>query len=197
MKSSNTRFQSCTPLCARGISEFRTGGVMKRLTYLILAVFLPVIMWAQGTTSRIAGVVIDKTGAVISGATVIATNEGTQVSYTTKTSATGTYVFDSIQIGTYSVRADYAGFKKSVSTGNTLTIGVPLTVNVVLEVGASGETVEVRGGAELVQTETSGNFGTIVDNRSLTELPIVDVRGRNPLSLVYVVPGVVQSGGQV
>ena len=112
---------------------------MKRLTYLILAVFLPVIMWAQGTTSRIAGVVIDKTGAVISGATVIATNEGTQVSYTTKTSATGTYVFDSIQIGTYSVRADYAGFKKSVSTGNTLTIGVPLTVNVVLEVGASGD----------------------------------------------------------
>src|SRR4051794_36747424 len=118
---------------------------MKRIVVLILMVFLPAMLWAQGTTSRIAGVVTDKTGAVINGATVKATQEGTQVSYTAKTGANGTYVFDSVQIGAYTVSVEAPGFKRGVSTGNLLAIGVPLAVNVTLEVGASGETVEVRG----------------------------------------------------
>src|SRR4029078_9336837 len=44
--------------------------------------------------------------------------------------------------------------------------------------------------AELVQTSTSGNFGTTIDNKSLAQLPIVGVRGRNSINLVGLVPGV-------
>lgn len=170
---------------------------MRKLLAVILTMLLSTPMWSQGTTSRVAGVVIDKTGAVVAGATVTAINEGTQVTYTTHSSSTGTFVFDSLQIGTYTVSVDFAGFKKFISKGNVLTIGAPLSVNAVLEVGASSDSIEVHGGAEMVQTETSGNFGTMLDTRSLTQLPVVDIRGRNPLNLVYVVPGVVQSGGQV
>jgi len=39
------------------------------------------MLWAQGTTSRIAGIVEDKSGAMISGAKVTVTNEGTNTSY--------------------------------------------------------------------------------------------------------------------
>src|SRR5262249_61721492 len=133
-------------------------------------------------------------------ATVTLTNEATRVSFTTTTTSTGAYVFDSVQVGTYTVTVEKQGFKKSISPGNHLAIGEPLTVNVTLEVGQVAETVEVRAGAELVQTSTSGNFGTLVEQRLVERLPIVGTRGRNPLSLLELVPGVVSgshSGGGI
>src|SRR5260370_18779626 len=88
-----------------------------------------------------------------------------------------------------------ASFKTFVSTGNVLSIGLPTTVNAVLGAGATTEMVEVTGGYDLVQTESSGNFGGIVDNITLTQLPIVGTRGRNPIGLVTLIPGVVANGG--
>ena len=153
-----------------------------------------VSVWGQGTTSRITGVVTDKSGAVVSGATVTVTNEGTNTVYHTTDSQTGIYAVDSLQVGTYTVEVDAPGFKKFVAKGNVLSIGVPTTVNAQLEVGATSETVEVRGGYDLVQTDTSGNFGNVVDNKSMTDLPIVGVRGRNPLNLITIIPGVQDAG---
>jgi len=162
---------------------------------LAIVALLSLASWGQGTTSRITGVVSDKTGAVISGATVTARNEGTNVSYTATSSASGTYVFDSVQIGNYSITVEAKGFKKFVATGNILEIGAPLSVNAALEIGATTETVEVKGGYDLVQTESSGNFGTVMDTRAITEMPIVGTRGRNVLSFVDYVPGVVGGDG--
>lgn len=167
---------------------------MKRAAWGLAVLLVSIAMWPQGTTSRITGVITDKTGAVIAGATVTATNEGTNVSYTATSSGSGVYVFDSLQIGTYTVSVESKGFKKFVSKGNVLSIGLPTTVNASLEVGAIGESVEVRGGYDLVQTETSGNFGNVVDTPTITQLPIVGVRGRNPLSFLYLVPGVQDNG---
>src|SRR5260370_31914725 len=87
-----------------------------------------------------------------------------------------------------------ASFKTFVSTGNVLSIGLPTTINAVLGAGAMNETVEVTGGYDLVQTESSGNFGGIVDNVTLTQLPIVGTRGRNPIALVTLIPGGVANG---
>ena len=171
---------------------------MRLRTILVLTLLLTLgsaVALAQGTTSRITGVVTDKTGAVVAGVAVTAVNEGTGNSYRATSSATGVFVFDSLQVGTYTVSAESKGFKKFVSTGNVLNIGAPIAVNVTLEVGAATETVEVRGGYELIQTESSGNFGTLIDSKSLTELPIVGTRGRNPLGLVFLVPGVQDAGG--
>src|SRR5919199_598451 len=75
---------------------------------------------AQGSASRLMGVVQDASGAVVEGATVTLTNEGTNVSLTTETASTGTYVFDSVQVGSYSVTVEKQGFKKFVSTGNAV-----------------------------------------------------------------------------
>ena len=44
-----------------------------------------------------------------------------------------------------------------------------------------------------MQTESSGNFGAVIDNVTLTQLPIVGTRGRNPLALTQYIPGVVQN----
>lgn len=150
---------------------------------------------AQGTTSRISGVATDGSGAVVANATITATNDGTGISYTTKTSASGTYAFDSLQIGRYTLRAEAAGFKQYVSSGNVLAIGVPTSINPKFEIGGASDSVQVEGGYDLVQTESSGNFGAVIDNVTLTQLPIVGTRGRNPLALTQFIPGVVANGG--
>jgi hypothetical protein len=146
--------------------------------------------FAQGTTSRVTGVVLDPNGAVVVNAKVTLTNEGTQLAFTSETSSTGTYTFDSVQIGSYTLIVEKDGFKKFIASGNAVNIGQPTTLNIQLELGQVAEVVEVKGGAELVQTSSSGNFGTIVEQRVVDRLPIVGVRGRNPLDLVLLQPGV-------
>jgi hypothetical protein len=149
---------------------------------------------AQGTASRVTGVVVDPTGAVIPDATVTLTREGTTVTFTTETTSTGTYVFDSVQVGTYTVSVEKQGFKKFISTSNPVNVNQPATVDVTLEVGGVGDVVEVVGAAEQVQTSSSGNFGNTVEQRSLEALPIVGERGRNPLQFISLQPGVIGNG---
>ena len=151
------------------------------------------LAFAQGTTSRISGTATDTSGAVVANATVTATNDQTGVTYSTKTSASGTYSFDSLQVGRYTIRAEALGFKQFVSTSNVLAIGVPTSVDPKFEIGGSTETIQVEGGYDLVQTESSGNFGAVIDNITITQLPIVATRGRSPLAFTQFIPGVVQN----
>jgi hypothetical protein len=166
---------------------------MKRILCAFVMLFMSIAGLGQGTTSRISGVATDSSGAVVSGAVITATNDDTGVSYTTKTSASGTYSIDSLQIGRYTVRAEATGFRQFVSTGNVLAIGVPTSIDPKFQIGGATESVQVQGGYDLVQTESSGNFGAIVDNTTLTQLPIVQTRGRSPLALTQFIPGVVQN----
>ena len=172
----------------------------KLLALLWLVFALATSLWSQTGTSRITGLVVDPTGAVLAGVKVTATNESTNISRTTVSSPAGTYSFESVVPGAYSIAAEVRGFKKYLSTGNILTIGQPMTLNVALEVGTTAEAVTVVASAEAVQTSSSGNFGNLVDQVAVTDLPIVTTRGRNPLQLVDFQPGVVvgsNAGGGV
>ncbi len=62
------------------------------------------VAFAQGTTSRITGVVTDGSGGVVPGAKVTLTNEGTGISLNTETGDSGSYTFDLIQAGTYQIQ---------------------------------------------------------------------------------------------
>jgi hypothetical protein len=155
---------------------------------------------AQGTTSRVLGVVTDQSGAVVPGATVTLTNESTGVSFNTVTTGAGTYTFEAIQVGTYSVTVELQGFKKVIARGNAVNISEPTTVNVKLVPGGIAEEVEVRAAAPIVQTSTSGNLGTTFEQKTIESLPIIGGRGRNVLDLVLTQPGVVSganTGGGV
>jgi hypothetical protein len=167
-----------------------------RRAFLLTALLLIVssLAMGQGTSSRVTGTVLDQAGAAVPGATVTLTNEATKVSFNTDTSSSGNYVFDSVQVGSYSVTIEKQGFKKYVSTGNQINVNQPATVDVTLEVGGIADVVTVQATAELVQTSSSGNFGNTVEQRALEALPIVGTRGRNPLQFVSLEPGVIGNG---
>src|SRR4051794_26211806 len=150
------------------------------LSSLLLLISIAVAVNAQGTTSRITGVVLDKNGGVVPGAVVTLTNDGTGASLTTQSSDSGSYTFDLLQVGSYTVLVEKAGFKKFQSAHNGLNVNQPLTINATLEVGDVNEVVKVVAGGETVQTSTSGNIGTTIEQRELESLPIVGTRGRNP-----------------
>jgi hypothetical protein len=172
-------------------------------TVFAMVVFLLALTFnisAQGTTSRITGTIQDNSGAAVAGATVTLTNEGTGTSLTTETGDSGSYTFDLIPAGTYSVTAERQGFKKFVSKENAVNVNQPATVNITMEVGGIAETVTVQGTVEAVQTGSSGNLGSTVDQKTVESLPIVGTRGRNPLDLLNFQPGVVvgaNTGGGV
>ncbi len=146
--------------------------------------------FAQGTTSRLLGVVSDPSGAAVANANVTLTNEGTSVAFAASTSASGAYLFDSIQPGVYTLSVEASGFRKFSAKGNRVTIGQPTTINPTLQVGTVTEVVEVSGAAEVVQTATSGNHGQLLEEKTIKDLPIVGTRGRNPLQLLEIQPGV-------
>jgi hypothetical protein len=172
------------------------------LVSLLLTLALAALAAAQGTTSRLVGQVSDSTGGVLPGVTVTLTNEGTGVKYNTVTTGAGTYVFEAIPSGMYSVTCELQGFKTFTSTGNRVVVGQPTSVDAQLAPGAVTETVEVTGKTEVVQTTNSGNLGSVVDQKTLEAFPLVSGggRGRNPLDMVTIQPGVVSganTGGGV
>lgn len=165
-----------------------------------LSLVISVTAMAQGTTSRINGVVTDNNGAAVPGAAVTLTNPNTNGTLTTTTSDDGIYIFDLIDPGTYTITVEKAGFKKAVSSNNVALINQPTAVNIGLEVGDVSAVVNVESTVETVQTSTSGNVGSTVEQRTLESLPIVGLRGRNPLELLNYQPGVVvgsNAGGGV
>lgn len=169
-------------------------------TLLLFLFALNSSSFAQGTTSRVTGNVTDNTGAAVSGATVTLTNEGTNTSLTTQTSDSGVYTFDLVQPGNYTVTVERQGFKKFVTSKNAVLVNQPATINVALEVGDVSAVITVENTAEVVQTSTSGNVGSTIEQRTLESLPIVGARGRNPLDLLNFQPGIVNganTGGGV
>ena len=146
-------------------------------------------------TSRVTGSVQDSSGGAVDGAKVTLTNEATNVSLETTSTSAGAYVFDGVVPGTYTLTIVADKFATYITRGNALTIAQPMVVNATLKLGESSEKVEVYAGAELVQTENSGNLGSLVDQKILETLPIIGSRGRSPLDLLELQPGVVDGSG--
>jgi len=150
-----------------------------------------IALHAQTSTSQISGVVRDTSGAVIAGATVTLSNEATGITNKQSSTEAGVYAFPSIVVGTYTVKIEQTGFKTYSRTGNTAQINTPLTVDIVLEVGATTESVQVSASAETLQT-SNATIGNVVEQKAIVNLPL---NGRNPLNLLIYEPGVVQRSG--
>ncbi|HEY6969025.1 MAG TPA: TonB-dependent receptor, partial [Candidatus Angelobacter sp.] len=158
------------------------------LALLFVCCLLSIAAWPQVSTSRIEGTVVDNSSAVVPGAAVKATNEGTGVSYDVITSSSGTYSIPSLTPGSYTITITAKGFETFTTQHNVLSVGAPLVVNITLKVGGATEVVEVQGTYERIET-TNAAVSDVMTPQQVKELPL---NGRNPLSLLTLEPGVTQ-----
>src|SRR6266851_1695894 len=118
--------------------------MLGELRCTLLSLFCVSLAIAQTGTSRIGGSVTDTSGAVIAGATVTARNEATGVTYTQTTTDAGLYAFPALPAGSYTITAEFRGFKSINKTNNVLEVNTPLTINVSLAPGDMTEVVNVE-----------------------------------------------------
>src|SRR5882724_362824 len=127
---------------------------------------------AQSNAADLQGVVRDQSGAVVSGATVIARNAATNTSKETTTNEEGAYLIVNLTPGDYEVTVEAPNFKKMVLPGVALTVGQRADLDVSLEVGQVSEVVTITGAsAELVETSKTA-VATTVDQQRIENLPI-------------------------
>src|SRR2546425_10433513 len=152
------------------------------------------LLWAlpnahAQVASSITGSVTDPTGAVIPGATVTATNEGTNVPVSRQTNPDGLYLIPELLPGFYTVTAEAKGFTKLVNQHVELTVGYTQRLDFRLNVGEVTQDITVTSQAPLVDT-TGSRMSELVTAQQVQNLPL---NGRNVFQMIQLAPGAVNT----
>ena len=139
----------------------------------------------QDVNGTIFGTVKDTTGAIIPSAGVVATNTGTQARTAGSVLGDGSFTLK-VPPGLYDVKIDAAGFKGSIVQGISVQVNTQSRADAILGSGDATEIITVAAVNNNVDTTTSTLKETIGE-QTIEDAPL---NGRNPLSLILLVPGV-------
>src|SRR5437870_3206228 len=145
------------------------------------------LVFAQGSTAVISGVVRDASGAVVPGVSVTAKHIESGLTRTAVSNENGGYNVQLLPVGAYEITAELPGFKQQVRRGINLVVGQEAVVNLTLEVGTVAETVTVTGEAPIVNTTLASTAG-LVNESQIKDLPL---NGRGFDQLMAVAPGTI------
>jgi Carboxypeptidase regulatory-like domain len=181
-----------TRLGLRGLFLSRSFLATLTLMAAILLCVSAIPAWPQVASSgTVTGTVSDKTGAVVPSATVTMTDAATQEKRTATTNSAGLYTFVNVPSGTYDITVTKQGFKNFRIGAQQVKVGLPITVNATLEVGAATQTIEVAATGVELQT-TNATIGNTVTGIALQSLPTL---GRDVSTFVTLQPGISPDGG--
>ena len=165
--------------------------VLVVVTLCCLAALVPTLTYSQNISSgTIAGTVTDPSNAAVADATVTLTDSATNIPRTTTTNDVGRYVFANVPPGTYTLTVNKAGFRAAKATNQVVNVGVSLTLNVALEIGATTQVVEVTATNAELQT-MNATVGNTITGVALDSLPGL---GRDVSTFVSLQPGVAPDG---
>jgi len=140
-------------------------------------------------TAALVGTIHDSSGAVVSGATVSATNTATGIMEKTVSNDAGDYEFPSLRTGIYTITATAKGFAQAVAQNITISVGSRQRIDLRLALGQTETTVEVSDVALQLETDSSQREQTITNYQS-EALPLVS---RNYSDLMGLVTGARQA----
>jgi hypothetical protein len=141
-------------------------------------------------TSSLHGVISDAQGGVVPGAVVALSSATTGASRQVVTDSTGTYEILQAMPGEYILTVTKPGFSKATQEHVVLQVNTPETLNVRLEVGTTGQTVNVTAEASTVNT-ADASIGNAFTEHSIRQLPLDT---RNVVELLSLQPGVTADG---
>src|SRR5258705_4174503 len=161
-----------------------------------ILVLSAIAVMAQATTGSLRGTVTDANGGVVAGATVTVKSQSTGATTSATTTGEGTFDATFLQPGNYDVTVEAAGFKRAVSTGVQVKIGIVNPVAIVLEPGTVAETVTVTANTEEVVQRDQSQISTTIDARRIQDLPS-NGAGAGIDTLALLAPGVIanRAGG--
>lgn len=150
---------------------------------VLASVFVPVA-YSQETTGGIKGYVKDKTGATIAKAEVELASPALLASRKAETDGAGYFYFQLLPPGDYSVTVTSQGFRGYKQSGISISVGNVPTLEILMEVGAVTQTVEVTGQAPIVDVTTS-KVAVAIEQEDIDNLP----KGRSYQSVIALAPG--------
>jgi hypothetical protein len=155
---------------------------------VILAVSLTPRGFGQATASfaHLNGTIQDSSGRTVAGAGVSLRDMATNQTHNSTSNGSGFYVLPNLSPGHYELTVQNAGFAKYVQTGLSLTVGQTATIDVVLKVAATTETVTVTGEAPPVEP-TRTEISQVIDTVQIQQLP---TNGRQFVDFALLTPGV-------
>ncbi|MGH9659130.1 MAG: carboxypeptidase-like regulatory domain-containing protein, partial [Bryobacteraceae bacterium] len=161
---------------------------LSRSLCLLLCILIPLA--AQVDRASLTGLVTDRSGAVLTGATVELVSQETGLRREARAGASGTYTFSLMPIGVYTVNVSQPGFRTVTTKDVRLGVGDNRTLNVEMDVS----TVETRLTVESVLSpleSTSAVVGTVIGGQQMREIPL---NGRHWASLMALAPGAINTG---
>jgi hypothetical protein len=136
-------------------------------------------------TGSIQGRLTDPQSAAVPGARVSIEQPGTGTVRTAESGTDGYYAFSSVAVGTYTVTAEAAGFKKVVVPNVRVEVAQRIQLDLALEIGAVAETVEVTAAPPQLQT-ADAQISSVVESKAISDLPL---NGRNFTQLMVLMAG--------
>jgi hypothetical protein len=179
----------------KGVQKVLTYSVRRLIVVLACLTIFCLEMPAQSSYGSIVGTITDPSGSSVPATAVTLTNLGTGEKRTVESDANGGYQFVNLLPGEYRVDMEKPGFKHQTRDHVQVAVLVANRIDVAMQVGEVGQTVEVSGQVALLQTE-SASVGQVVEGRAVLETPL---NGRNIMNLIQLTPAVVahgQSSGQ-
>src|SRR6266404_6275306 len=162
--------------------------MMKRSA--LLAIFLLCIcpiLYSQAN-GNFSGTVTDKTGSVVSGATVKITSQETGLIRDTKTDEPGQYLAPLLPVSIYTIRVESQGFQTTEQKNLRLQVDEKREVDFTLAPASVSSTVEVSATEVAVQTNNA-TLGQVITSEQVADLPL---NGRDFVQLATLIPGVTQ-----
>ena len=163
-------------------------GLRFRLLMFLCATFTAGATFAQtqAVNGSIRGRVTDASSAPVPGAQVTVKNDETGFTRSIETSDDGYYVIPNLPLGTYTVTVQKSGFETQRHTGVTLETGIEAVIDSQIKVGSVSTTVEVTGGAPILETSRV-DVGRTISYSEIANLPLTS---RNPYNFIIFQPGV-------
>src|SRR5438552_3281391 len=176
----------------RSSMRSKKGALMLTKRKLIVAVSsllfsISPVVYGQATGS-FSGTVSDKAGAVVSGATVKATSQGTGVSREAKTDDSGHYLIPLLPVAMYTIRVESQGFGAAEQKDVRLQVDEQRELDFALSPASVTTAVEVSATEVSVQT-TNATLGQVITSEQVADLPL---NGRDFVQLATLTPGTTQ-----
>ena len=149
---------------------------------LLCAFVVPV--WPQSSNGSLRGTVLDSTGAIIPGVTVLLTDQETGIESRSVTNDSGLYVFPAIVPGAYKIRAERAGMARFEATA-TVQAQMSASIDIVLKPAGTQAVVTIQDVTPLVIADSASQIHTLEHTR-IDQLPL---NGRSIMNLLQTVPG--------